>query len=268
MVGKYRILTLCLAVTLGSATGAATGASPSLDEAVKKYYAGRTDEAIDMIRPLAVAGDAEAQYLLGNILYTLANSGGGDVLEDPAIWYRLAAAQDSAPANYALGVIHNNRWLRSHRDEDARLARSYLQRALDLGEPKARTALDRLAEYQQSQRNTVSLSYTNADFSSGRQPGVKPEGRMQESPQAASDGVSPGSALADGSGDEAADAEQLKDLLRRLQNGELPGEAADIAALIGLSGDFESADELISRIVRLLGHIEEASRLNTAPGSN
>jgi len=182
----------------------------------------------------------------------------------------MAAAQDSAPANYALGVIHNNRWLRSHRDEDARLARSYLQRALELGEPKARSALDRLAEYQQRERNAVSLSYTNANFSSGREPESKEQDRAQDLSQRASTGTSPGDPLGGlaNSDDALADAERLKALLQRLQDGAQPDDIADAGALTGMLGGFESIDKLISDIVKLLENVEEASRLDTAPGSN
>jgi hypothetical protein len=258
MPGKFPIAVLCLAISLGHAVANAAGASPLLDEAVKKYYEGRTAEAIDMIRPLATAGDVDAQYLLGNILYTLASSGQGDVLEDPSVWYRMAAVQDSAPANYALGVIHNNRWLRSHRDEDARLARSYLQRALELGEPKARSALDRLAKYRQTGRNAVSLSYTNADFSGER----KPESKAQASAAASTDSAPGGF---EGSGDTVADAEKLRELLQRLQNGEQPEQTNDGT---GMPGGFESVDKLISHIIRLLVHIDQAAELGTAPDLN
>ncbi len=266
MARECRLLALGLAATLALAAGGTAGASPLLDQAVKKYYAGRSAEAIEMIRPLALAGDAEAQYLLGNILYTLASSGQGNLLEDPSTWYRMAAAQDSAPANYALGVIHNNRWLRSHRDEDAALARSYLQRALELGEPKARAALDRLAGYLETERDSVSLRYSNADFASGSTPESQAKAPQRGSARAKPAGSA--SAGLGSSGDPVAEAERLRDLLQRLQDGAQPVDIADAGALTGMLGGFESIDQLIADIARLLENVEEASRLDTAPGSN
>ena len=46
----------------------------TIDEAVKRYYAGFPDEAISMMKPLALSGDVNAQYLLGNILYGLSKT--------------------------------------------------------------------------------------------------------------------------------------------------------------------------------------------------
>jgi hypothetical protein len=46
-----------------------------MDEAVKRYYAGFPEEAISMIKPLALSGNVDAQYLLGNILYSLSKEG-------------------------------------------------------------------------------------------------------------------------------------------------------------------------------------------------
>jgi hypothetical protein len=180
----------------------------------------------------------------------------------------MAAEQDSAAANYALGAIYNNRWLRSHRDEDARLAQSYFQRALRLGEKRARAALDKLAEYRKTQRNAVSLSYTNADFAAGSAP--KPAGPPNKAAQRSSPGTSSGDTLAGfaASGDPAADAEKLKDLLNRLRDGAQPADLADVGAFDGLLGGFESIDQLISDIARLLENVEEAGKIDTAPGSN
>ena len=112
-----------------------------LQEAVNKYYAGFTDQAIDMIEPLALAGDVDAQYLLGNILYSLSNTGKVDELDDSVKWYKMAAAQKSVGANYALGAVFHNRWLKSRYNGDAAMAIVYYQNAVDLGYKKAQTPL-------------------------------------------------------------------------------------------------------------------------------
>ena len=112
-----------------------------LQEAVNRYYAGFTDQAIDMIEPLALAGDVDAQYLLGNILYSLSNTGKVDEIDDSVKWYKMAAVQKSIGANYALGAIFHNRWLKSRNNGDAAMAIVYYQNAVDLGYKKAQTPL-------------------------------------------------------------------------------------------------------------------------------
>lgn len=115
--------------------------SQQLDEAVNKYYAGFTDEAIGMIEPLARAGDVDAQYLLGNMLYSLSNTGKLGEVDGSVKWYRMAAAQKSVGANYALGAVFHNRWLKSRADGDAATAIVHYQSAVDLGYEKAQTPL-------------------------------------------------------------------------------------------------------------------------------
>ena len=269
-------LTLCLAAALVLAAGHLSAAANVLDEAIAKYYAGYPNEAIGMLEPLAGAGDADAQYLLGNILYTLAKAGQPGVSGDPARWYKMAAEQGSAPANYALGAIHNNRWLQSHRDADANLAQAYFQRALELGDENARVALEKLAAYRKQRDRAVSLTYSNESFGSKREPAARTQPAPRAAPQAASRAAPPASALADAlagfqsSGDPAADAEKIKQLLIRLDGGE--ALAADGAPSIGtlaeMLGRFESAEQLLSRLAQLFGYIEEASDIKTAPGSN
>jgi hypothetical protein len=267
--GRTDKLALCLAAALGIHTGALAAASTALDAAVKKYYAGYTAEAIAMIEPLAVAGDADAQYLLGNILYTLSRSAAADAQGDPVKWYRMAAAQDSAQANYALGVIYNNRWLQSKRDEDAGLAQAYLQRALQLGEQKARAALEKLAAYRQQAGKAGSLTYTNESFASGQKPPPKPRG----APQAAR--LADALAGFERSGDAVADTHRLQELLNRLRGGgRSPGAAQDgdgeanVATLRQLLDGFESTDRLLSDLRKLLDYLDAASEIGTAPGSN
>jgi len=259
---------LLLTMTLSFAAGSLSAGSTVLDQAVKKYYAGQPDEAIVMIRPLASAGDAEAQYLLGNILFTLSNAGQLETQEDPARWYRMAAEQDSAPASYALGVIHNNRWLQSHKDEDLRLAESYFQKALDLGDQKAHTALTRLAAYKKDSRTGASLTYSNESFSSKREPSPKPQAAPAAKPASAAathtDKLTDTLAGFKRSGDPAADAETLKQMLSQLEEGGSP----DVGTLTRLLGGFESTKHLLPDMLKLFGHLDTASEINTAPDSN
>lgn len=141
MKNFIRKLSKCLA-PVALAVSCVVAADPQqLDKAVNKYYAGLTDEAIGMIEPLARAGDVDAQYLLGNILYSLSNTGKFDEVDDSVKWYKMAAAQKSVGANYALGALFHNRWLKSRDNGDAALAIVYYQNAVDLGYQKAQTPL-------------------------------------------------------------------------------------------------------------------------------
>jgi hypothetical protein len=262
------LLALLLAMTLSFATGSLSAGSTVLDQAVKKYYAGYPDEAIAMIRPLASAGDAEAQYLLGNILFTLSNAGKLKTQEDPARWYRMAAKQDSALAIYALGVIHNNRWLQSHRDEDLRLAESNFQKALDLGVQKAQTALTRLSAHKKDSRTGASLTYSNESFSSKREASSESKAAPAAKPASATatriDKLTDTLAGFERSGDPAADAEMLKQMLSELEEDGSP----DVGTLTRLLGGFESTKQLLPDLLKLFDHLNTASEIDTAPGSN
>ena len=115
-----------------------------MDEAVKRYYAGFPQEAISMIKPLALSGNVDAQYLLGNILYSLSKEGEITDFEDPVKWYKMAAEQNVADANYALGAIFHNRWNKSRDKNDAANAIIYYQMASESGFSKAQQPLDRI----------------------------------------------------------------------------------------------------------------------------
>jgi hypothetical protein len=136
-----RKLSKCLAPVILAVSCVVAADTQQLNQAVNKYYAGFTDEAIDMIEPLARAGDVDAQYLLGNILYSLSNTGKFDEVDDSVKWYKMAAAQKSLGANYALGAVFHNRWLKSRKNGDAAMAIVYYQNAVDLGYKKAQTPL-------------------------------------------------------------------------------------------------------------------------------
>jgi TPR repeat protein len=149
--------------------------STDLEEAINKYYSGHPDQAISIIGPLALSGDADAQFLLGNILYGLSKSTKFSEIENSVKWYRLAAEQDSAPANYALGVIYNNNWVKTHKKEDAKLARLFHQIVVDLGYNNAQAPLNKLTEQSNSTGKSTSLIYTNSSFSSKQKRPIKPK---------------------------------------------------------------------------------------------
>ena len=115
-----------------------------MDEAVKKYYAGFPEEAISIIKPLALSGDVDAQYLLGSILYSLSKEGNFRDIDDPVKWYKMAAEQKSADANYALGAIFHNNWNKSRDKNEAAKAIIYYQKAVELGYKKAQEPLNKI----------------------------------------------------------------------------------------------------------------------------
>jgi TPR repeat protein len=259
------------AVALCLFAGSLSAGSPALDQALKKYYAGYPREAIGMIEPLAVSGNVEAQYLLGNLLYTLTQSGRFDVQGDPVKWYRLAAAQGSARAAYALGAIYNNRWLQARRDEDLHQAESFYRQALDLGDEKARTALDKLATHKKTRGETTSLTYTNASFDSKRQQ----QPNSQPAPQTTKNQELQTATLADilaslqGVEDSSIDTQKLKALLSQVNDAEqAEASGAAMATLKQMLGGFETNDQLFADLLKLIGYLEAASKLDTAPGSN
>lgn len=118
--------------------------SAVLDNAIQIYYAGLPRQAINLIKPLALSGDVDAQYLLGNILYSLSKSGKLDESDDPVEWYKMAAVQHSPGANYALGAIYHNRWGKSKRKADSAIAIFYYGRAVELGVVDAQAHLSSL----------------------------------------------------------------------------------------------------------------------------
>lgn len=127
-----------------TACGSAIADSATIAKAVNKYYAGFPEEAVAGLEPLALSGDVEAQYLLGNMLYSLSRNGNPPQLGDPVKWYKMAADRKLPDAHYALGVIYQNRWTVSRDPKNAAAAIVYYDRAKQLGYRKATAALGRM----------------------------------------------------------------------------------------------------------------------------
>jgi len=126
------------------ASNSVSANTAELDRALNIYYAGYPDRAINLIEPLALSGDVDAQLLLGNILYSLSKTNKFNQAGDPVKWYKMAAVQNSTAANYALGVIYHNKWVKSHRRQDVEIAIFYYQKAVDLGHEDAQARLSKL----------------------------------------------------------------------------------------------------------------------------
>ncbi|MEX2199968.1 MAG: tetratricopeptide repeat protein [Dongiaceae bacterium] len=102
---RPRRLTARIFAALVLLFGAHTGAlADELADALVAYEQGDYETAIGLLRPLAEAGDGEAQSWLG-FMY----ENGSGVAADPAAaaeWYRLAADQGDAASQYRLGQMH------------------------------------------------------------------------------------------------------------------------------------------------------------------
>ena len=146
--------------------------SAELNNAIQIYYAGLPHQAISLIKPLALSGDSDAQYLLGNILYSLSKTNKLDE-EDPIEWYKMAAIQGSPDANYALGVIFHNNWVKSQRQQDIAIAIFYYEKAVELGVEDAQAHLSSL----KSRRTTSNKSQKSSKSSSSTER-TKPTNRM------------------------------------------------------------------------------------------
>ena len=258
-----------MALSCSLASGSLTAGPAELDRAVERYYAGYPGQAIAMLEPLALAGDADAQYLLGNIVYALARSGLAPTGQDPTLWYRMAAEQGSAEASYALGVIYNNRWLEKREAGDAHLAEHYYQHAADLGYTKAEAPLLKLAARNRANREYDSRVYTNADFATATtaEPGLADETAASPTRNTIADFAM--------TGDPIADANRLQNMLSQLGDSlGLPGGLAsgealpDEATLSRVLTSFGADPQLIENLGKLLEHFRAATEHSLAPGAN
>ena len=258
MERNIRNLLICLIPILLLFSHSPFADSSELDQAIKKYYAGYPDQAISIIKPLAISGDAEAQYLLGNIFYGLSNSKSSIPVENPIKWYEMAAEQDFAPANYALGVIYNNHWVKTSGQKEADLAKMFYQKALDQGYKQATVALHKLTAHSQSTSNGSSLVYTNESFSSKRKASVRP---LKESISAAVNDVPAEFKLSD---DPVADLMKLQALLSQLSNSKFDGDLGTDSnwlnenTISSLLGGFDSTDKLVADVIKLLSELKSA----------
>ena len=155
-----RLLPLLLIVSTSAAAN-----SMELDKAIKIYYAGLPNQAISLIKPLALSGDVNAQFLLGNILYSLSKTNKKSEIDDPVKWYKMAAANNSPDANYALGVIYNNKWTGSLRQEHLIIAKFYFENAAALGHLNAQVYLAEINNRDEASNQKKSAS--NAESSPG-----------------------------------------------------------------------------------------------------
>ncbi len=102
MTFRYWIIAACLCYILG--VGAAT-ATP-IEKAAAAYDKGNYAQTIKILKPLAVQGNANAQYFLGSMY-----ENGQGVTQDyreAVKWYRQSAMQGDVNGQLALGAMYRN----------------------------------------------------------------------------------------------------------------------------------------------------------------
>lgn len=95
---KLLLMAICMVVC--------AGCSGRLEEGIKAYKRGDFAAAMNELKPLAEAGDAEAQNYVG-FMY---DNGEGVAVDyrKAAMWYAKAAEQGYAVAQYNLGMLYGN----------------------------------------------------------------------------------------------------------------------------------------------------------------
>lgn len=165
-------ITLCLACLYGFPASAD-------EEALDAYYTGDYQTAIEIWKPQAEAGDAEAQFYLGAMIG--AGQGVDKDLTESARWFEKAAKQGNVEAQYNLGVAYKDgqgvaqdnaravKWWREAAEagyaraqynlasmyyygqgvsKDTNLARSWYSKAAEQGDQAAARILTKLGSVQ------------------------------------------------------------------------------------------------------------------------
>lgn len=114
----------------------------ALDDAMEAYNAGKFTVAVQLLRPLAESGDADAQSMLGGLY----ESGQG-VPKDSVVavsWFRKAADQGQGNAQYNLGLAYAEGRGVAKSDAEALV---WLRKSAEQGIPQAQNALGVLFDY-------------------------------------------------------------------------------------------------------------------------
>ena len=141
--------------------------------------------------------------------------------------------------------------------------------------PSSRPARRRLLGFQQGQ--PASLSYTNESFVSTRTPPPESPPEPVQPIQATVQYQAQPTRMADvkemlvglqSDNSTTADSHRLQQLLKQLNGASADDDGVSMDMLQQMIGQFESTEQLFGYITQLIGHIEEASTISTAPGSN
>ncbi len=130
---------LCLAAVAIAGIVYSAVAMASLEEAKRALRTRQYAQAEQLLKPLATAGDLEAQYLLASLYST--NQGVARDYEQYRYWLTQAANQGHAQAALNLGALYESG---KGGSKDVRLAKEWYQRAAQLGLAAASQRLETL----------------------------------------------------------------------------------------------------------------------------
>lgn len=133
---------LFLAISLALALGFHTSAMAGFTEGANAYNARNYALALKEVTPLAKAGHAEAQHLLGLMYYM-----GRGVVRNYQLaltWHRKAAQQGKADAQYVVGAMY---YTGNAVPQDQKQAISWFRRAAEQGHAEAQHALGLMYRY-------------------------------------------------------------------------------------------------------------------------
>ena len=108
------------------------GARADFQDGMEAYKNGDYPSALEKFKPLAISGDAAAQYRLG-VMYTKGQGVPQDV-QQAASWYLKAALQDDTRAQFAIAEMYANG---QGVPKNEKQARTWYIEAADHGFPKA-----------------------------------------------------------------------------------------------------------------------------------
>jgi TPR repeat protein len=136
------VLAMALALVLPLALGPHAAALAGLTEGASAYNARNYALALREVTPLAEAGNADAQHLLGLMYYM-----GRGVQRDyrqAFSWHYKAALQGKADAQYVIGAMY---YTGNAVPQDHKLAVEWFRKAAEQGHPDAQHALGLMYRY-------------------------------------------------------------------------------------------------------------------------
>jgi TPR repeat protein len=133
---------ILVAITMALALGLHGSALAGFTEGASAYNARNYALALKEIAPLAKAGNADAQHLLGLMYYM----GRGVARDYPLAlaWHRKAALQGKADAQYIVGAMY---YTGNSVPQDQKLAVSWFRKAAEQGHAEAQHALGLMYRY-------------------------------------------------------------------------------------------------------------------------
>lgn len=132
---------LIVAMTI-AASFVAGNASAGFAEGATAYNAQNYSRALKEVTPLAKAGHADAQHLLG-LMYYMGRGVARDY-KQALLWHRKAAEQGKADAQYVVGAMY---YTGNAVAADPRAAVSWFRRAAEKGHAEAQHALGLMYRY-------------------------------------------------------------------------------------------------------------------------